>query len=60
MAESLPPLPGVGDEAYVWGGGVVLRVSNLVVAIAVFPVHEGTADQIRAFAADVANRLRNS
>jgi hypothetical protein len=60
VAKSLPSLPGVGDEAYLWDQGVVLRVSNLVVAILVFPVHESTDEQIRAFAADLANRLRNS
>lgn len=55
------PLPGVGDEAYVRGDrDVVLRVSNLVVGIMVFPRQASTGDQVRAFAADLANRLRDS
>lgn len=58
--KSLPSLPGVGDEAYLWDRNVLLRVSNLDVAILVFPMNECTDDQIRAFAADLATRLRNS
>jgi hypothetical protein len=58
-AGALPPLPGLGDEAYLWNRGVVMRVSNLVVGVVVFPLHESTEDRIRAFAADVARRLRD-
>jgi hypothetical protein len=53
------PLPDVGDEAYVRDRSVFLRVSNLVVAIVVFPRAVSTEDQLRAFAADVAGRLGN-
>lgn len=52
-------LPGVGDEAYLWNENVMLRVSNLVIGIIVYPRRASTQDQVRAFAADLANRLRN-
>jgi len=52
-----PALPGVGDEAYQRSGDVYLRVSNLMVAIVVYPVAGSTPEQVRAFAADLANRL---
>ena len=49
------------DEAYVRADrDVVLRVSNLVVGIMVFPRQASTGDQVQAFAADLANRLRDS
>jgi hypothetical protein len=54
-----PPLPGIGDEAYLRDRDVFLRVSNLVVAIVVFPRPISTEEQVRAFAADLANRVRN-
>jgi hypothetical protein len=55
------PLPGVGDEAYLWADrNVVLRVSNLVVAINVFALASSTEAQVRAFAADLATRLRTT
>jgi len=50
-------LSGVGDEAYQRSGDVYLRVSNLVVAVVVYPVAASTPEQVRAFAADLANRL---
>jgi hypothetical protein len=54
------PLPGVGDEAYRWGDkNVVFRVSNLVVGVTVFPLAPTTEQQVEAFAADLANRLRD-
>lgn len=52
-----PALSGVGDEAYQRLGHVYMRVSNLMVAIIVGPVEASTPEQVRAFAADVANRL---
>lgn len=56
----LPPLAGIGDEAYDWNRNVILRVSNLVVGIVVFPMSPSREDQVLAFATDVANRLRDS
>ncbi|MEU1687468.1 hypothetical protein [Micromonospora sp. NPDC005707] len=54
------PLPGVGDEAYRWSGGLALRVSNLVVGIVVHPRQASTEEQLQAFAADLADRLGES
>ena len=54
------PLGGIGDEAYRWNGGLVLRVSNLVVAITVFPTHESSDQQLQAFAGDLARQLMES
>ncbi|PWU56858.1 hypothetical protein DLJ47_04510 [Micromonospora sp. S4605] len=53
-------LPGVGDEAYLRDRSVFLRVSNLVVGIVVFPRVVSTEEQVLAFAADLADRLRNN
>lgn len=50
----------MGDEAFVRNRGVYLRVSNLVVAIVVFPREFSTQAQVRAFASDLAVRLRDS
>ncbi|MGN9908884.1 hypothetical protein ACTMTJ_15180 [Phytohabitans sp. LJ34] len=57
MSREARPLPGVGDEAYLRGRDVFLRVSNLVVAIVVFPRQASTQEQVLAFATDIANRL---
>ncbi|MFJ8577381.1 hypothetical protein [Micromonospora sp. NPDC093277] len=56
------PLPGVGDEAYrvSEGRALAMRVSNLVVAIVAYPRQASTEEQIQAFAADLADRLRDS
>ncbi|WP_213452633.1 hypothetical protein [Rhizomonospora bruguierae] len=59
VGKALRPLPGVGDEAYLWDRNVLFRVSNLVVGIIVLPRARSTDDQVRTFAADLANRLRN-
>ena len=50
----------MGDEAFVRNRGVYLRVSNLVVAIVVYPREFSTQAQVRAFASDLAVRLRDS
>jgi hypothetical protein len=52
------PLSGIGEEASSRDRSVYLRVSNLVVGITVFPLVVSTESQIRAFAADLANRLQ--
>jgi hypothetical protein len=49
----------VGDEAFVRNRDVFLRVSNLVVAIVVYPRAFSTEAQVRAFASDLAVRLRD-
>ncbi|MGW4460657.1 hypothetical protein [Micromonospora sp. NPDC004704] len=60
LGTDLQPLPGVGDQAYVRNRDVFLVVSNLVVAIVVFPQQTSTQDQVRAFAVDLANHLQGS
>jgi hypothetical protein len=60
LGEGSPVLSGVGDEAYQRSGDVYLRVSNLVVAVVVYPVAASMPEQVRAFAADLANRLDTS
>lgn len=57
LGQGSPALPEVGDEAYQRSGDVYLRVSNLMVAVVVYPVAASTPEQVRAFAADLANRL---
>lgn len=59
LLTDVPPLPGVGDEAYLRNRDIFLRVSNLVVGVVVFSREAGTEDQVRAFATDLANRLRD-
>ncbi len=53
----LTSLPGIGDEAYLWNRGVIMRIDNLIVGIVVYPVEQSTDEQRQAFAADVAARL---
>jgi hypothetical protein len=54
-------LSGVGDEAYAWGEkNVVFRVSNLVVGVTVFPLAPSTKEQLKTFAADMADRLHDA
>jgi hypothetical protein len=52
-------LPGIGHEAYRRGRDVFFRVSNLVVAIIVLPNPDSSPEQVRAFTADVAERLQS-
>src|SRR5690242_1532160 len=59
LGPDFPPLSGVGDEAFVRNRDVFLRVSNLVVAIVVYPRAFSTEAQVRAFASDLAVRLRD-
>lgn len=58
MSREARPLPGVGDEAYLRDRDVFLRVSNVIVAIVVFPRPASTQDQVLAFATDVAAHLK--
>jgi hypothetical protein len=60
LEADVQPLSDVGDEAYLRNHDLFFRVSNLVVAIVAYLNPVSTDDQIRAFATDVADRLRES
>jgi len=53
----LEPVAGIGDEAYARDRDLLVRVSNLLLIILVFPDPVSGPDQVRAFAEAVAGEL---